>query len=262
MSSRRNSGSTPINTPIERISFNGNGGEDVTEFLREVKRIALDQGRQRDQEWMIDYVESCLGGSALRWFSKLEEDSLVSWKELRNALLDGFGPPDTKHIPQAAAPAATVTNAVPGLGSGISNLESAIERLQQSIARLKTASAATTVHLQQQIDAIAESVTKSQADLKKQISDPETQVSNRKPQLNTGAKSVINLQPGPTSPITQSSQIGRVKLIEDRTGKVMYLKKGQERYPHYGFTSERSESLIFELLVSESDTSYMWFRLL
>lgn len=32
------------------------------------------QARQRDDEWMVDYTESCLGGTAIRWYSGLDED--------------------------------------------------------------------------------------------------------------------------------------------------------------------------------------------
>ncbi|KAG8889403.1 hypothetical protein FRB98_004496 [Tulasnella sp. 332] len=64
------------------------------------------QGRYRDQEWMVDYAESCLGGPAIRWYSELDDDVTLTWKRLRQALLDRFGPLDDKYIPQAA-PATT-----------------------------------------------------------------------------------------------------------------------------------------------------------
>ncbi|KAG8856587.1 hypothetical protein FRB96_006347 [Tulasnella sp. 330] len=104
---------------IERISFNGTASEDVTDFVREVKRIALDQGRQRDQEWMVDYAESCLGGAAIRWFSHLDEISKqqasVSWDALRQQLLDQFEAPKDKlkHTPRRKSGAFT-----PKLNSG------------------------------------------------------------------------------------------------------------------------------------------------
>ncbi|KAG8988885.1 hypothetical protein FRB94_005592 [Tulasnella sp. JGI-2019a] len=92
---------------IERIRFNGTDSEDVTDFVQAVKRIAMDQGRQRDQEWMFDYAESCLGGQAVRWFDERQSqgEALASWGDLRHALLDRFKPFSDKFIPQAAPPA-------------------------------------------------------------------------------------------------------------------------------------------------------------
>ncbi|KAG9017363.1 hypothetical protein FRB93_007477 [Tulasnella sp. JGI-2019a] len=82
---------------LELLTFNGTDNEDVTLFVRDVKRVAMAQGRQRDQEWMVDYVESCLGGQAMRWFSQLDVDSddqaPLSWRALRQGLLNRFGAP-------------------------------------------------------------------------------------------------------------------------------------------------------------------------
>lgn len=162
MSSRRNSGTGPTTSTVEQISFNGTEAEDVTEFLRDVKRIALKEGPPRDQEWMFDYAESCLGGSALRWFSSLEEGRIVSWNGLRAALLERFGPLDTtKHITQPA-PAASITNVASGSSGNIPSLLLKIERLETSIAQLGT-------NLQRQIDVCTESVTKVQTDLTSRI---------------------------------------------------------------------------------------------
>ncbi|KAG8988886.1 hypothetical protein FRB93_003911 [Tulasnella sp. JGI-2019a] len=92
---------------IERIRFNGTDSEDVTDFVQAVKRVAMDQGRQRDQEWMFDYAESCLGGPAIRWFTQrqAESEALASWDALRYALLNRFEPPSDKYLPHAAPPA-------------------------------------------------------------------------------------------------------------------------------------------------------------
>ncbi|KAG9006727.1 hypothetical protein FRB94_013851 [Tulasnella sp. JGI-2019a] len=112
MSNTPDSASGPSVSRIERLNFNGTDKEDVTDFVREVKRIAMDQGRQRDQEWMVDYAESCLGGTAIRWFSQLDEiskrEAMISWDALRQRLLDRFGPPvdnlnlNRKHTPKSS----------------------------------------------------------------------------------------------------------------------------------------------------------------
>ncbi|KAG9007633.1 hypothetical protein FRB94_014151 [Tulasnella sp. JGI-2019a] len=84
------------------LSFDGADNEDVTHFVRQVKRIALAQGRQRDQAWMFDYAESCFGGIAIRWFDQrqTEGEPLASWDALRHALLNRFESPSSKCVPQ------------------------------------------------------------------------------------------------------------------------------------------------------------------
>ncbi|KAG8979229.1 Ras- protein Rab-1A [Tulasnella sp. JGI-2019a] len=94
-------------TPLEHITFDGNGSEDVTIFLQSVKRVALVQGRQRDDDWIVDYTEASLTGDALRWFSDLDEGALRSWRTVRNAFLKRFSAPVVRlaHVPAPAAPA-------------------------------------------------------------------------------------------------------------------------------------------------------------
>ncbi|KAG9017360.1 hypothetical protein FRB93_007474 [Tulasnella sp. JGI-2019a] len=108
MSSARQSAPIPNPLPLELTSFSGGDGEDVTIFVRDVKRIAIAQGHQRDQEWIVDYVESCLDGQAMRWFSKQDPDGPImsSWHTLRQGLLDRFTEPPSRFIPQPAPAAA------------------------------------------------------------------------------------------------------------------------------------------------------------
>lgn len=91
-----------VAAPLEQLVFGGTHSEDVTDFLRAVKRVAVIQGRQRDDEWMIDYVESCLKGQAMRWFDALP--TVESWSQIRRALLVRFDSPVTStEAPTAAA---------------------------------------------------------------------------------------------------------------------------------------------------------------
>ncbi|KAG8871058.1 hypothetical protein FRB98_001088, partial [Tulasnella sp. 332] len=228
MNSRQGYGSGPSASRVERISFNGTPSEDVTEFVREVNRVALDQGKRGDDAWMVHYVEACLGGNAIRWFSGLEEDVTSSWKGIRHTLLARFGPPDGRHVPQAA----TIPNSPIGPGNYIASLEMTIKRLEMSIAQLEATSSTTTASLQRQVDICTKSVTRMQADLTSRI----THLGGRR---------------------------GRIKVVEEGTNKRSYLTKGQRLdYPHFACTSKESESLMFELLVSEGNARRMWLRLL
>ncbi|KAG8988012.1 hypothetical protein FRB94_001178 [Tulasnella sp. JGI-2019a] len=42
-----------------QLAFEGRENEDVTVFLRELKRVANAQGRQRDNDWLVDTFEMC-----------------------------------------------------------------------------------------------------------------------------------------------------------------------------------------------------------
>ncbi|KAG8852810.1 GTP-binding protein [Tulasnella sp. 330] len=101
----------------ELVSFDGKEGEEVTDFLRNVKRVALAEGQLRNDQWLIDYTETCLAGPALKWFLGLEnEDILGSWKGLQRALLRRFD--SAQMVPSAPlpvpAPAASAASAPAG----------------------------------------------------------------------------------------------------------------------------------------------------
>ncbi|KAG8989854.1 hypothetical protein FRB94_013954, partial [Tulasnella sp. JGI-2019a] len=64
-----------LGAQIEKITYDGSNGSDVTLFLQNVKRIAFIQGRQHDDQWLIDCAEISLVGEALRWFHELDDET-------------------------------------------------------------------------------------------------------------------------------------------------------------------------------------------
>lgn len=68
------------------------------------KRVALAEGRQRDEQWLMDYAETCLGGPALSWFLELNDEALRSWKGLQRAMTQRFE--SVAHVAPPTAPAA------------------------------------------------------------------------------------------------------------------------------------------------------------
>ncbi|KAG8849057.1 Ras- protein Rab-2-B [Tulasnella sp. 330] len=98
-------------TQLEHISFDGRDDENVVDFLRSVKRVALAEEQQRNDHWLIDYTESCLGSPALEWFLNLDEDALGSWKSLQKAFLGRFKLTSSRLPP--SAPAASVPQTAP-----------------------------------------------------------------------------------------------------------------------------------------------------
>lgn len=113
--------STDPHSP-ELLSFRGEDSEDVTVFLQDVKRVANTEGHQRDEEWLVDYVEQCLSGHAFQWFTQHEEQIGGKWKPLRAALTNRFA----GSSPQVADPSAAAPP--PGSRSAQSSTPIAISR--------------------------------------------------------------------------------------------------------------------------------------
>ncbi|KAG8895473.1 hypothetical protein FRC00_007432 [Tulasnella sp. 408] len=78
--------------PFAYIWFGGTPGEDVQSFVDSVQRTAGSQNRQADDAWIVQYVEKCLSGDALLWFSGLEGETKRTWSRLREALIQRFPP--------------------------------------------------------------------------------------------------------------------------------------------------------------------------
>ncbi|KAG8865709.1 hypothetical protein FRB97_004495, partial [Tulasnella sp. 331] len=97
-----------IAVPLAHLIFEGTPGEDVIDFLHAVKRVAVLQGRQRDDGWMIDCVEPYLKGQAMTWFDALPPTTVESWIQARWAFLVRFEPP----APLCGAPAAATPTAI------------------------------------------------------------------------------------------------------------------------------------------------------
>lgn len=96
---------------MELLAFTGDRSEDVTVFLREVTRVALVNRRQRDNDWKADYIQSCLAGSALRWYTLLDDEVQSDFNLLRRALLESYD-----GAPSPATSATPVSSPRPELG--------------------------------------------------------------------------------------------------------------------------------------------------
>lgn len=99
--------------------FGWSGPEECEIFVATIQREALEQGRERDNEWIAFLASSQLTGDALYWYVRLEEDVQDDWSLLRPALLATFGraggPPSatssTPAIPAFASPTTIPTSA-------------------------------------------------------------------------------------------------------------------------------------------------------
>lgn len=98
-----------------QLNFSGKDTEDVTELLQAIQRAAFAEGRQRDNDWRVDLLETSLIGEALRWDSNLEEEEQYSWVTLRRKLIERFDPRYGRHTaPEPPAAAPVPRHAVPG----------------------------------------------------------------------------------------------------------------------------------------------------
>ncbi|KAG8878521.1 hypothetical protein FRB97_002431 [Tulasnella sp. 331] len=109
--------------PLERLTFEGTAGENVTQFLQAVNRVAFAQGRQRDQQWLSDYLVTCLAGDALVWYLKLDESTRCDFYMLSIAMIEQFRIANPEYIPYA--PPAAAPTSPPG-SSSVKTLKSSI----------------------------------------------------------------------------------------------------------------------------------------
>ncbi|KAG9011879.1 hypothetical protein FRB94_007315 [Tulasnella sp. JGI-2019a] len=78
----------------ELLSFTGDvEGEDVSVFLRDVMRVAYTQSQSRNNDWLVYYIQMCLSGTALKWYTSIDEGIQDDFRRLRVALLERFSRP-------------------------------------------------------------------------------------------------------------------------------------------------------------------------
>ncbi|KIO30385.1 hypothetical protein M407DRAFT_20458 [Tulasnella calospora MUT 4182] len=94
-----------------RPLFHGHSGEEAEQFVFSVRRRIRGAGKQKDNDWVIDFVSDCFVGDALRWHVSLDSSIREDWKLLEVAILaqyprDGQSGPVLKMPvpPLAAAP--------------------------------------------------------------------------------------------------------------------------------------------------------------
>ena len=63
------------------------GSFQCERFIRWVRNSARDQGKGRDNDWMVDLAAGALGGDALIWYSELDVEISDDWRALQRALL-------------------------------------------------------------------------------------------------------------------------------------------------------------------------------
>ncbi|KAG8934310.1 hypothetical protein FRC01_003823 [Tulasnella sp. 417] len=87
---------TPINEPDEEqptLTFHGTNGVECEDFINNVRCRALEQGKIRDNDWLVTFAKSCCRDGALEFVDSLDDSVKGDWKQLRKALLKNYPAP-------------------------------------------------------------------------------------------------------------------------------------------------------------------------
>ncbi|KAG8952251.1 hypothetical protein FRC04_004958, partial [Tulasnella sp. 424] len=115
---------------VSWLSFYGKKDLSSHDFVQKVQRIAFQQGKQRDDDWVADFAATCFSGEALEWYIGLDEETQTSWRKLRAGLIhqwpiecgktpNGNTKVDPAHTP-ASAPATAPLHSLPRTSSKVS----------------------------------------------------------------------------------------------------------------------------------------------
>ncbi|KIO30586.1 hypothetical protein M407DRAFT_20311 [Tulasnella calospora MUT 4182] len=73
--------------PIVWISFAGGPNESAASFIQSIQRVAFQQNRIKDDEWIAELASTCFTDKALVWYLGLGKETQSSWTRLRIALV-------------------------------------------------------------------------------------------------------------------------------------------------------------------------------
>ncbi|KAG8906556.1 hypothetical protein FRB99_006670 [Tulasnella sp. 403] len=105
----------------DTLRFSGIGGVQCEEFIHIVRQRALAAGKQRDNDWIIDFVTSCFIGDALRFHTTLDEEVRNNWWLLQCALLQRYPAPEERIVDYRnfAPPNPTIPSPAPSPRQGL-----------------------------------------------------------------------------------------------------------------------------------------------
>ncbi|PSR79134.1 hypothetical protein PHLCEN_2v7157 [Hermanssonia centrifuga] len=102
--------------PGDPPDFYGKSSEDADNFIQAIHKIARDNGRSHDPEWMADLANVAFKGSARRWFNTLTFEQKHDWEKLEEALLQKYSSSDPATDPSnpISNPNVNLPNPIPG----------------------------------------------------------------------------------------------------------------------------------------------------
>lgn len=77
-------------------TFKGINGEECERFILSLRRRAFEQRKGGDNEWITQFVASCVADDALRWHADLAPEIQNDWGLLQKAMLSRYPPPEER----------------------------------------------------------------------------------------------------------------------------------------------------------------------
>ncbi|KAG8949044.1 hypothetical protein FRC04_009118 [Tulasnella sp. 424] len=71
----------------DHLEFRGKDLKECEQFIAAVNKYARAEGKLWEDQWIADFVATCVAGDALLWWSALDEETQRSWRRLRSAML-------------------------------------------------------------------------------------------------------------------------------------------------------------------------------
>ncbi|KAG8965699.1 hypothetical protein FRC00_003174 [Tulasnella sp. 408] len=86
----------PLDEPEDEqstLTFHGTNGTECEDFINNVRCRALEQGKIRDNDWLVNFAKSCCRDGALEFLDSLDDNVKGDWKQFRMALLKKYPAP-------------------------------------------------------------------------------------------------------------------------------------------------------------------------
>lgn len=77
-------------------TFEGIDGTECERFIHSLRRRIFEEGRSDDNDWITQFVSTCVVGDALRWHSELSPEIQNDWSLLQKAMLTRYPPPEIR----------------------------------------------------------------------------------------------------------------------------------------------------------------------
>lgn len=76
--------------PTSDITFRGTDGNECEAFVVAIRDLALANGKDEDNHWMLRYATTRLRGKALRWHARLDPSVRKDWDLFVQALFEEY----------------------------------------------------------------------------------------------------------------------------------------------------------------------------
>lgn len=88
-----------ISPDDDPLLFQGIDGVECEEFIFAIRRKAIDAGKSKDNEWLLEFASSCFIGDALRWHIELDDEIAGDWRRLQRAMMLEWPAPKSRAAP-------------------------------------------------------------------------------------------------------------------------------------------------------------------